>query len=198
MPNSIISSGIDRILALLILAALLAGGYALARYVYVEQLVAMNNELENARKKQSRINSILASEKEFKEKIQEFQNRVQSDQLFLNNRNAATAASELQNYVKKLVGRHSKAKISSIKPYPVKAYDEYSETSLEISLLGVSHDGLHALLYAIENNSPVVLVREIEVMLSRKRYRPMVKDQPTVTRMVATLVVSGFFREGAG
>ncbi len=198
MPNRVISNGIDRMLALLILAALLVGGYALARYVYVERLVAMDHELENAKKRQSRINSILASEKEFKKRIMELQKRVQSNQLFLNNSNAATAASELQNYLKQLVGRYSKAKISSIKPYPVKAYEEYSETSLEISLLGVSHDGLHALLYAIENNSPVVLVREIEVMLSRKRYRPMVKDEPSKTRMIATLVVSGFFREGAG
>ncbi len=198
MHNPVISNAIDRILAIVILLTLLAGGYLLVRYVYLEQLTSLSHELEVLKKKHAKIDSILVSEKELKKQIRELKVRTQKNKLFLNNKNSATAASELQNYIKRLVGTYSKAKISSIKPYPVKTYDDYSETSLEISLLEISHDDLHRLLYNIENNAPVVLVREIEIKLARRKYRPLVKSEVEPTRMGASMVVSSFFREVAG
>jgi hypothetical protein len=198
MHSPAISSGVDRLLAVLILLVLLAGAYTVVGNFYLEELTALDQELALSKKKHAKIDAILVNEKQLRNQIEQFKGQVQKNRLFLSQDNPATAASELQNHVRKLIGANSKAKISAIKPYPAKVYDNYSETSFEIYLLDVSHSDLYRLLYSIESNVPLVLVRELEITVTRRRYKPLIETEEDPGNMNVTLVVSGFFRGQPG
>jgi hypothetical protein len=198
MHSPAISSTVDRIFAVLILLVLLAGAYAMVRNYYLEQLTALHQELTLSKKKHAKIDAILVNEKHLGNQIRQFKGQVQKNRLFLNQDNPATAASELQNHVRKLISSNSRAKISAIKPYPAKVYDNYSETSFEIYLLDVSHSDLYRLLHSIESSVPIVLVRELEITVTRRRYKSIAKADEDPANMKVTLVVSGFFRGQPG
>ena len=198
MHKLVSSSQVDKILAVLLLLAVLTGAYLLVTRVYLVELGEISREIEVSKRKQARVRSILASESELNRKIRDFEDQHQEANLFLRNSDAATASTELHNHVKNLIAKHTGARISSIKPYPVKSFEDYSETSLEISLLDVSHEDLYRLLYRIEADTPVVLVRELEVKVFRRRYKPIVRDEPEATRMTVSMVVSGYFRGSSG
>jgi len=198
MHSPFINSQIDRVLAVSILLVGLIAGYVFIKYVYLEQLINLNHEMELMKKKNAKINSILASEKSLRDKIQQQKNTNNNNKVFLNSEKPPTAASELQNYLKKLIARNSKAKILAIKPYPVLKYDNYSETSLEIRLKDIGHKELYKILFFIESKSPVLLIKELDIKRNQLKYKSIVSSKDNQPKLDVTIVVSGFFRELPG
>ncbi len=194
MAKTIINSQVDKLIALVILVLTMAAGYIAVKHVYLERINALNHQITLAKRKQAKIDSILAAEQDLMHQIAQQKSRLRKDQLFLVNSKPATAASELQNFIKNLVARHSRAKISTIKPYPVNEYDDYSETSLEIRLRDVNHEDLQRLLFQIENSTPVIVVKELDILVARRRYKAVTNAPKHKPGLGVTLVVSGFFK----
>ncbi len=198
MHSPFINTQIDRILAIGILLAGLGAGYGFIQYVYLEQLHNFNYEIELKKKRNARVDSILASENDLRSKIRQQKNINKKNKIFLNSKKPATAASELQNYLKQLISRQSKAKILAIKPYPVTKFDDYSETSLEIRIKDIDHKDLHKVLFMIENRKPVLLIKELDIKLGQLNLKSFVKSSGAAARLSVTMVVSGFYRELSG
>lgn len=198
MHRIFINRQIDGILAVCILLLGLIAGYLSVKHVYLEQLISLNNEIELKKKKNAKINSILANEKGLRIKIQQQKNSNNKNKIFLTSNDSATAASDLQNYLKKLIATYSNAKILTIKPYPVLEHDEYSEASLEIRIKDIGHEGLHNVLYRIENNAPVLLIKELDIKLTQLRFKSVVTSKDKQEKLAVTMVVSGFYRESSG
>ncbi|MCP3849232.1 MAG: hypothetical protein GY694_03175, partial [Gammaproteobacteria bacterium] len=99
---------------------------------------------------------------------------------------------------KNLISRQSKARILAIKPYPVTKYDNYSETSLEIRFKDINHRDLHKVLFMIENRSPVLLIKELDIKRDQLKYKTVVDTKDAAAKLNVTMVVSGFYRELPG
>lgn len=198
MHNFFINKQADKILAIAILLALLSAGYFFASHIYLEQLSRLKSEIEFKKKSNAKIDSILAHEKDLKDKIERQRYANKKNVIFLTSSKSTTAASELQNDLKKLIATHSNAKILTIKPYPVVEYEHYSETSLEIRIKDISHEGLHNVLYRIENNAPVLQMKELDIKLTQLRYKSLVEQNSELENLAVTMVVSGFFRTPSG
>lgn len=198
MHSIFITKEIDRILAVVILLGLIAGGFVFFRYAYFEQVVDLHHDIEMKKRKNAKIDSILAREKELRIKINQKKSNIRSNRIFLSSGKSATAISELQNTVKTLISKNSKARIQTIKPFPVLKYDDYSEASLEIRIKDISHLGLQRVLYAIETHSPVLLINELNIKVAQLRYSTLVDESDEQKKMAVTMVVIGHFRELAG
>lgn len=198
MQKILFSNQADKLLAILLLLAVLAAGYGFVRFIYLEELTGLFNELDLKKRKNAKIDSILANEKEIRARIKKQKSILARNRIFLGGRNPATAISELENYVKKLVTRHSDAKIQTIKPYPVEKFDDYAEASLEVRIREIGHQGLHKVLYQFESNSPVLLIKELDIRWAQIRYSELIASGEEQKKLAVTLVVSGFFRDTLG
>ncbi len=188
----------DKILAFGILLVVLLTVFLLLNNVYVEMLVDMNNEVKLLNRKSAKIKSILAIENDLKEKVIQKKNIMKKGKLFLSNNNSTSAASELQNYLKKLITTYSNSKILTIKPYPVAQHDEYSEVSLEIRVKDITHKELQNVLYRIETKSPVLLVKELGIRKTKLQYKPLIKKSGNTDHLESIFVISGFFQDANG
>ncbi len=198
MHSPFINSQVDKALALGFLLVILIAGFGFIQYVYVEKLRDFDLTLELKKKKSAKIDSILANESELREKIKQQNDINNRNKIFLNSKKPATAASELQNFLKTLISRQSKAKIIAIKPYPVTKYDNYSETSLEIRIKDINHQDLHKVLFMIENRSPALLIKELDIKRDQLQYKSVVESKDAAAKLNVTMVVSGFYRELPG
>ena len=188
------SSYVDKALAILLLLLVIFSGFFLFNYVYLNQITTYINEIELGQKKYAKINSIISNQKEFDRTLKQEKSKLHKNLIFLKNSNPATAASELQNYVKRIIAANSKAKVLTIKPYPVVDHDDYFETSLEIRLKAVSHNELQKLLYRIESNKPLLLVREVDVKRNRILFKSLIKNKDEKIQLNVNLIISGFFK----
>jgi len=195
MRSPFINSQIDRVLALGILLVGLVAGYSFMQFVYLEKLLSLNNEIELKKKKNVKIDSILTGERDLREKIKHQKGINNKNKIFLNSKNSATAASELHNYLKRLIAKNSKAKILAIKPYPVLKYDNYSETSLEIRIKDIGHKELHKILFMIESKSPVLVIKELDIKRDQLKYKSVVKSKNSQAKLGVVMVVSGYYRD---
>ncbi len=177
---------------------LLSAGYYFVRHVYLDQLFGLDNEIELIKKKNMKINLILASDKDLRTKINKQKNSIQRNKIFLAGNKPAAAVSELENIVKRLIATNSKGKILAIKPLAIVEHSEFSEASLEITISGIDHLGLQKALYMIENKSPVLLIKELDIKSIQRRYTSIVKSEKKKEQLGVSVVVSGFFRESSG
>ena len=178
----------------LLLGLLLALGYLFAGF-YLQPL---QSELEDRRRqaeKAQRVEAILAREGQIAETAQRLQ-ALGLNRLFLPEQSASTAASALQNRIKRLVTAQSGAKIQAIKPFPAEEKAGYAELSLEIRMIGLSHAGLQRVLHGIETSLPALVIKRISIKRAVNRYKPVVRPDNRDARLAVTLVVSGYFRPG--
>ena len=181
--------------AIVLLLVVFAAGYFAVRYLYLEQLFDFASEIEFKKKKIAKIESILNEEEDLDKKIKARKKMGGKNKVFLASYKHATAASELQNFLKRVIATHSNGKIVTIKPYPVIDHGNYSEASLEIRIRGIGHPGLHKVLYQIEANAPILLMKELDVKLNKLKYATLVKSKNSQEQLSVTMVVSGFYRE---
>ena len=196
MPNLYINSSLDKVLAIGILVLFLSACFVFFNYLYLNQIQNSVKQIEFSKKKNAKIGTILTQQKQLQKEINQRRISIKSNRIFLINHNPANAASELQNYLKKLVATHSNAKILSIKPYPVLEHDGFYETSLELRLKGVEHKEIQKILYMIESRSPVVLVKEIDIKRAQIRFKTVLKQDKKKNVLGVNMVVSAFFRGG--
>ena len=198
MHSIFINKQVDRVLALGLLLLVIASAYAFIQHVYLAQIKSLNSEIEIKKKRNAKIDSILKNEKAVKSEIAKQTRINRKNKIFLSGKKPATAASELQNYMKRLIATYTKATIVTIKPYPVIEHDDYSEASLEIRLKDVGHKGLHNVLFRIESNAPVLIMRELDIKLTQLRYKTVVEASEEKEKLAVTMVISGFYRGLAG
>ena len=198
MHNIFITKEFDRILAVAILLALFASGVAIFRYVYIEQLINLHQDIELKKRKNAKIDSILVRENELRIKINQQKSNIRSNRIFLSGAKSATAISELQNTVKVLIAKNSRAIVQTIKPYPVLKYEDYSEASIEIRVKDIGHQEIQRVLYSVESNSPVLLIKELDIKLTQLRYKALVEEEEEEKKLAVTMVISAFFREAPG
>ena len=198
MYSVFIGKQVDKFLALGLLLTCLTTVYLFAKYVYLDQLEILGSEIELKKKKNAKIDSILVDEKTLRTRIRQQQNLIRKNNIFLNSSDSTAAASELQNYIKKLIATNSKAKIQTIKPFPVFEHGNYSEASLEIRIRDIGHQGLQRILYMIENKSPVLLIKELDIKQTQLHFKSVVKPKDKEEKVSVTVVVSGFYRAKPG
>jgi hypothetical protein len=198
MHKTIVNSQVDKVLAVGILLGLLFAITIIVRYFYVGQLTSINHELELIKVKNSRVEQILNKEAELRKKFLQQRQLMSRDKLFLASQSPEAAASELQNGLKRLIARHSRAKVQTIKPIPAVELDNYSEISLEIRVRELSHRGLQNILFQVETHTPVLLIKELDLKRTQLNYKPLIKKAGQVSGLEATFVVSGLFRNRTG
>lgn len=185
---------IEKSVALLILFALLFLTFLLFNNVYLEGLMSIDKEIDLKLKKRDKIESILVKEKSLKEEINNYKKQIQKNKIFLSNNKASTASSELQNKLKRLISNQSKAKILTIKPYPVINHEGYSESSIELRMKGLGHVEVQNILYSIESGKPMLKIKELDIKRKRSRYKALINSKRNDKELEVTLVVSGYYR----
>lgn len=185
---------VDKVVALSILVLILSMVFVLVKEVYLESFSQVEADIDLNRKKAGRVASILGREDEYQKAIREYQRGKQSKRIFLKANNASTASSELQNSVKRLISRYSKAKIQTIKPYPVVQHDNYSEVVVEIRMRDITHAEMRDMLFQIESQLPLIMVSELEIVRTQLQYKSLVAKKGPKHALNATLVVNAYFR----
>jgi hypothetical protein len=188
---------IEKTLAVVLLLFFLMAGYLLFSNIYLNQLYILDKGINLKLKKVSKVESILGKEAELKAKISVQKKRLDKNKIFLTNTKPSTASTELQNKIKRLIVSKSKAKILTIKPHPFVKFDNYTETSIEIRMKNIGHNGIKNIIYLIENSSPTLIIKELDIKRTQLRYKTLVKSKGSVDKLEVILVVSAFFRGNA-
>ncbi len=188
---------IEKSLAIVLLLFFLMAGYLLFSNIYLNQLFILDTDINLKLKKASKVESILSKEVELKAKISTQKKKLDKNKIFLTNSKPSTASTELQNKIKRLIASKSKAKILTIKPHPFVEFDNYTETSIEIRMKNIGHNGIKNIIYLIENSSPTLIIKELDIKRTQLRYKTLVKSKSSADKLEFILVVSAFFRGNA-
>ena len=195
MFNLIANPLLEKFLAIFILIFFLLSGYFIFTNIYFEQLHVLDRSINLKKQKTAKLDSILSKEKELMAKINIQKNKLKSSQIFLTNKIPSTASSELQNKIKRIISSQTRAKILTTKPYPSVKHENYTETSIEVRMKNIQHSGIQKILYKIENELPLLIIKELEIKRVQLRYKALVKSEGETDKLEVILVVSAFFRE---
>lgn len=185
----------DKAIALLILFVLLMMGYLVLTNFYVEGLSQIENEISINRKKSGKVDAILSKEKFYQDKINQIRKEYSKNRIFLQSRQPTSASSEIQNTVKRLINTNTRAKILTIKTFPVIQHEGYSEVSVEIRMKDINHSEIQKMLYQIESQLPLIIVNELDVIRTQLQYKALVSKSGDQNDLNITLVVSGYFKD---
>jgi hypothetical protein len=190
------NQNIDKIVAVAILVVLLAISYLLFTNLYLSGLNELKSEIEINRKKAEKVDSILANEKLYQKKINEIKKKSSQAKNFLKSNQASTASSEIQNLIKGIISRNTKAKILTLKPYPAIQHEGYSEVSIEIRMREIGHEEIKNMLYKIESEQPLIIIKELEIGRAQQQYKSILgKTRSNENDLSITLVASAFYRD---
>jgi hypothetical protein len=84
-----------------------------------------------------------------------------------------------------------------VKPFPVVKSDGYSEVSVEIRMKSVNHKEIQKMMYLIENELPLILIKDIDITRSSVAYKSILGKSKDTSDMNITFVASSFFRDGS-
>ena len=185
----------DKAIALLILFVLLMMGYLVLTNFYVKDLSQIENEISINRKKSGKVDAILSKEKFYQDKINQIRKEYSKNRIFLESRQPTSASSEIQNTVKRLINTNTRAKILTIKTFPVIQHEGYSEVSVEIRMKDINHSEIQKMLYQIESQLPLIIVNELDVIRTQLQYKALVSKSGDQNDLNITLVVSGYFKD---
>ncbi len=187
---------IDKTIALSILFLLLITAYFLFDNFYLEGLSEIENEISINRKKSGKVDAILSKEQFYQNKINEIRKEYSKNKIFLQSNQSSSASSEIQNLLKRLINTHSSAKILTIKTFPVVEHEGYSEASIEIRMKSINHAGIQKVLYEIESQLPLIIIKELDIIRTQLQYKSLVPKSGGTNDLNINLVVSGFFQNG--
>lgn len=188
------NSSVDKVVAVGILTMMLVMVYLVFSQVYLDGLNTLDQEISLVRKKSAKVKAILDKAPYFKTQIQRAKGSASQNRMFLISKQPSTAISEIQNITKKLISTHTKAKILTIKPYPVVQHDGYSEVSVEIRMKGLNHNELQMMLFGIERHQPLILIKELEINQTRLNYKSLVAKRGKRNDLNSSMVISGYFK----
>lgn len=191
------SQNLDKVIALSILAVLVLVLLLLFSNVYLDGLSEIDKEAELLRRKTDKVDGILAREKFYQQEIAKVKRQYSQARNFLNSTQPSTASSELQNKLKSIISRNTKAKILTVKPFPVVNSDGYSEVSVEIRMKQASHDDIHKMLYLIEKELPLIIIKDIDIAKTAAAYKSILGKVRDSGDMNMTFVASSFFRDAS-
>lgn len=185
---------LDKLIAISILVLLLLMSYLLVTQIYLEGLNLIQTEIDINRKKSSKVDGILEKEKYYRNEINKIKGAYKQPKYFLSSNQSSTASSEVQNKLKKIINSQTKAKILTLKPYPVTKHEGYSEVSIEIRMKDVSHNEIQKMLYQIESEYPLIIINELDITRTQLTYKSILGKRNDSSDLNITLVASGFFR----
>lgn len=197
MHNLFGSQNLDKIVAVSILVMLLLLGYLLFSTLYLDGLNALASETEILQKKTEKVDGILAREKFYQDEILKIKAKYKQSKNFLNSSQPSTASSEIQNKLKSIISRNTRAKILTVKPFPVVQHDGYSEVSVEIRMKSVNHEEIQKMLYLIENELPLIIIKDIDIARTSVAYKSILGQSKDASDMNMTFVASSFFRDAS-
>lgn len=198
MHNLFGSQNLDKAIAISILVVLLLLSYLLFSNVYLAGLSELDSEMEMQRKKTQKVDGILAKEKFYKNEISEIEKKYKQSKNFLNSDQPSTALSEIQNKLRNIISRNTRAKILTVKPFPVASHEGYSEVSVEIRMKAVNHKDLQKMLYLIENELPLIIIKDIDIARASVAYKSILgKKAKDASDLSLTFVASSYFRESS-
>jgi hypothetical protein len=187
---------VDKIVAVTILLVLLVISYLLFTRLYLSGLDELKSEIQINTRKVEKVDSILANEKIYQKNINEIKNKYKQAGNFLNSNQSSTASSEIQNKIKSIISRNTKAKILTLKPYPVTRHEGYSEVSIEIRMRDIGHEEVKNMLYKIESELPLIIIKELEIGRAQQQYKSILgKTRSNENDLSITLVASAFYRD---
>jgi hypothetical protein len=198
MHNLFGSQNLDKIIAVSVLVVLLLLSYLLFSNVYLAGLNELASEMEIQKRKSQKVDSILAKEKYYQAEISKIEKKYKQSKNFLNSNQPSTALSEIQNKLRNIISRNTKAKILTVKPFPVTSHEGYSEVSVEIRMKGVNHQDLQKMLYLIENELPLIIIKDIDITRASVAYKSILGSRSKdASDLSLTFVASSFFREAS-
>jgi hypothetical protein len=175
---------------------LLVISYLLFTRLYLSGLDELKSEIQINTRKVEKVDSILANEKIYQKNINEIKNKYKQAGNFLNSNQSSTASSEIQNKIKSIISRNTKAKILTLKPYPVTRHEGYSEVSIEIRMRDIGHEEVKNMLYKIESELPLIIIKELEIGRAQQQYKSILgKTRSNENDLSITLVASAFYRD---
>jgi hypothetical protein len=196
MHNLFGNQQVDKIVAVTILLVLLVISYLLFTRLYLSGLDELKSEIQINTRKVEKVDSILANEKIYQKNINEIKNKYKQAGNFLNSNQSSTASSEIQNKIKSIISRNTKAKILTLKPYPVTRHEGYSEVSIEIRMRDIGHEEVKNMLYKIESELPLIIIKELEIGRAQQQYKSILgKTRSNENDLSITLVASAFYRD---
>lgn len=196
MHNLFGSQNVDKIIAISILVVLLFLSYLLFSNVYLDGLNELETETQIQIKKTQKVDGILAKEKFYKNEISKIENKYKQSRNFLNSDQPSTASSEIQNKLKTIISRNTSAKILTVKPFPVTSHEGYSEVSVEIRMKSVNHQDIQKMLYMIENELPLIIIKDIDITRAAVAYKSILGSKAKdASDLSVSFVASSFFRE---
>jgi multidrug efflux pump subunit AcrB len=166
--------------------------------VYLAGLSELESEMEMQRKKTQKVDAILTKEKFYQSEIGKVERQYKQSKNFLNSDQPSTALSEIQNKLRNIISRNTRAKILTVKPFPVTSHEGYSDVSVEIRMKGVNHKDLQKMLYLIENELPLIIIKDIDITRAAVAYKSILgKKSKDASDLSLTFVASSFFREAS-
>ena len=188
-PGSLLS----RTLALVLLAAALAGGYLLVVVPVLDAYRATGEAIEQAETLLQRQWALAAQQPLLLARIDEEKEQADAIAGYLKGPSDALAAAELQDRLKAVV-EAAGGELRSTRILPAEAVEASPGTrraALQVEMV-VSIGGLAEILYALEGGQPYVLINELVVRNQRERRgRNDPEAQPILD---VNLQLSGFVR----
>jgi Tfp pilus assembly protein PilO len=177
---------------------LAAAGFLLVTVLYlaiIEPLLNLEEdwtrELSQKEQTLAQYQALLASKDKIAAHLQVLQKSLaETNKQMLGGGNAAVAAAELQELLKKLINTYG-AQSLAIKVMPTKERGPYLEVPILIQLTG-NIEQIFNILYHLEHNQKLLLITELNFNVSRSE---ALKE--AIPNLRADLVVSGMIKKGA-
>jgi general secretion pathway protein M len=188
-PGSLLS----RVLALVLLAAAVAGGYLLVVVPVLNAYRETGEAIEQAETLLQRQRGLAAQRPLLIGRIEQEKEQAEAMAGYLQGPSDALAAAQLQDRLKAVV-EAAGGELRSTRILPAEAIEASPGTrraTLQVQMI-VSIDGLAEILYGLEAGQPYVLIDELLVRNQReRRRRGEPEDEPTLD---VHLKLSGFVR----
>jgi general secretion pathway protein M len=188
-PGSLLS----RALALVLLAAALAGGYLLVVVPVLDAYRETADAIERAETLLQRHRALAAQRPLLIAQIEEEKEQAEAMAGYLQGPSDALAAAQLQDRLKAVV-EAAGGELRSTRILPAEAVEASPgtrQTTLQVQVV-VSIDGLAEILYGLEAGQPYVMIDELAIRNQReRRRRGEPEDEP---RLDVDLKLSAFVR----
>ena len=194
-PDVALSQGIQRILAVALLALLLALIWrAVGRPVW-QQWTLGAQQIEELRSTIGRLRAMASSRDQYAEALVEIRSNSGVDAALMKSASVTLAAAQLQQDVKSLVESAGGSVVSS---QPKDAPDDgpFARVQLDVRML-VSIAALQQVMHALESQLPIVIIDDVLILTrSRRTSRTMHADDTLDVRMSVAGFVARARNEG--
>ena len=200
------STGAHRTIAILLLALVIAAGYEVFQRFWVGRYDHYTQALDQAREQLQRYQRLLAARGEIEAGLAQIQQDSSTDAYYLEQAAPPLAATALQQRVGQVVQRNG-GNVASSQILPAAEEQGFTRVAIRLQLTG-GIEMLQRTLHALESESPVLFVDNIQIRSRSIRQRlpvtrdpqgrPLPRDQRyrTEVQLITQLEIAGYMRRG--